>query len=160
MSSPFAMASKKTGKTAAGSAMKVATRSSLKRSDARSRAKATGKAEAGAAAFVKLLARHPLSRAPKLERPFSLVPMLGPKSQEDLRALGFSALSPALAAQDPEEMYRRMVSLKPPQCRCVCYVFRCAVYHARASDDALEINGGWPSFSDAKLASRYAASQA
>ncbi|WP_126380734.1 helix-hairpin-helix domain-containing protein [Desulfovibrio ferrophilus] len=58
------------------------------------------------------------------------IPGVGPSLSEDLYRLGFTSVS-ALADQDPQAMYDRLMELEGCHVdRCVLYVFRCAVYFA------------------------------
>jgi len=58
------------------------------------------------------------------------IPGIGAKMEEDLRLLGYRSAE-QLAAEDPEQMYRRLMQLRGQHIdRCVLYVFRCAVYFA------------------------------
>ena len=61
--------------------------------------------------------------------PLQTIPGVGPRTAEDLRALGIRRVSD-LRDRDPERLYARLVRLNGPQDRCVLYVFRCAVYYA------------------------------
>lgn len=123
-------------------------------------ARAQKEASEGAAAFAALLQKHALSAAPKEATPLSSMPTFGPRSVKMLQDLGFKALSPKLAAQDPEKLYARLLKKggydKKPlgpggPCRCVLGSLRCAVYYARVPPEMREIHGGWPDFMDKRV---------
>ncbi len=62
-----------------------------------------------------------------------VIPGVGPRTAEDLWALGFRAVD-ELRGVDPEELYQRLQVLAGgPVDRCMLYVFRCAVYFAENS---------------------------
>lgn len=58
------------------------------------------------------------------------IPGVGPKTEEDLFALGFTTIA-SLKGQDPEKIYMRDCQRRGYQIdRCQLYVYRCAVYFA------------------------------
>lgn len=58
------------------------------------------------------------------------IPGVGQKTEEDLRALGYTTIE-SLKGQDPQEMYERDCMRKGCAIdRCQLYVYRCAVYFA------------------------------
>lgn len=75
--------------------------------------------------------------------PLEAIPGVGPSLSSDLRDLGFQRVS-ELRAQDPEELYDRLCSLRGSRIDpCVLYVFRCAVYFARFSEHDPELLKWW-----------------
>ncbi len=70
-------------------------------------------------------------------------PGIGPSIAADLEELGITSLA-ALAAQDPEELYRRLCRLRGERIDpCVLYVFRCGVYFASRQRHAPELLKWW-----------------
>jgi len=71
------------------------------------------------------------------------IPGVGPSLSRHLLDLGYSSV-PDLAGQDPEEMYRRLITQVGSHVdRCVLYVFRCAVYYASNSQHEPEKLKWW-----------------
>ena len=62
--------------------------------------------------------------------PLQRIPGVGPSLAQDLVDLGICSV-PALRRRNPERLYEQLCTLRGQhQCRCVLYVFRCAVYFA------------------------------
>lgn len=56
------------------------------------------------------------------------IPVVGPRTAADLRALGIERVED-LAGRDPEELYARLCALQGGHSdRCNLYVYRCAIY--------------------------------
>jgi len=74
---------------------------------------------------------------------FQSIPGIGKKLARDLFDLGYRSVN-ELRAEDPEEMYQRLMSLRGQHVdRCVLYVFRCAVYYANNSIHEPELLKWW-----------------
>jgi hypothetical protein len=75
--------------------------------------------------------------------PLQTIPSVGPSIAEDLRSLGYRAVSD-LKGQDPEAMYQALRELRgEPIDRCVLYTFRCAVYFASTTYPDPELLKWW-----------------
>ncbi len=67
----------------------------------------------------------------RAERPLEAIPGVGPRTAEDLAALGVTEVDDLVAA-DPEALYARLCAAEGGHAdRCNLYVYRCAVYFAR-----------------------------
>ena len=65
-----------------------------------------------------------------MKDPLQAIPGVGPRTAEDLRALGIHRVED-LIGQDPEEIYSRLCAREGGHSdRCNLYVYRCAVYFA------------------------------
>ncbi|MGE4297143.1 MAG: helix-hairpin-helix domain-containing protein [Desulfovibrionaceae bacterium] len=74
---------------------------------------------------------------------FMTIPGVGKAIAQDLWQLGFRSVA-ALAAADPESMYRDLETLAGTHVdRCMLYVFRCAVYYASHADHDPELLKWW-----------------
>jgi hypothetical protein len=63
---------------------------------------------------------------------FRRIPGVGPRTAEDLWALGLRSFE-ELKGRNPEELYSRLCVLAGGKVdRCMLYVLRCAVYYATA----------------------------
>lgn len=83
-----------------------------------------------------------MPRAP-VKDPLTALPGVGPKLAAKLRLLGYKKPQ-ALADQDPEAMYARLMEhLGMHVDRCVLYVFRCAVYAAGNNNPDPELAKWW-----------------
>ncbi|MCH9634727.1 MAG: hypothetical protein S4CHLAM7_14860 [Chlamydiae bacterium] len=61
---------------------------------------------------------------------FQRIPGVGKSIAQDFYDLGFTSVS-ELASQDANELYCRLNTVKGVKtCRCMLYVFRCAIYFA------------------------------
>ena len=79
----------------------------------------------------------------KNQDPLQVIPGVGPSLAQDLRELGYEAVSD-LTGQDPEEMYLRLNQRRGErQDPCVLYVFRCAVYFASTPSPDPELLKWW-----------------
>jgi Pathogenicity locus len=75
------------------------------------------------------------------------IPGVGPRTAEDLSALGVTSVQHLVGA-DPEALYARLCALQGGHSdRCNLYVYRCAVYYARGGRDAELLK--WWSWKDA-----------
>lgn len=81
-----------------------------------------------------------MARDPLLE-----IPGVGPRTAEDLHALGIHVVAD-LVGSDPEALYARLGALKGPSDRCNLYVYRCAVYYAEGGRDGERLK--WWSWKD------------
>lgn len=71
------------------------------------------------------------------------IPGVGPSLAKDLHELGVHTVR-ALAKRDPEELFAQLEHRRSAkQDPCVLYVFRCAVYFARAKDPDPELLRWW-----------------
>ena len=62
--------------------------------------------------------------------PLTEIPGVGKTIAGDLNLLGYNEVQD-LKNEDPELMYEKLKSIQGPGvCRCMLYVFRCAVYYA------------------------------
>lgn len=79
--------------------------------------------------------------------PLQSIPGVGPRTAEDLEALGIRRVED-LAGADPEALYARLCAAHGGHSdRCNLYVYRCAVYFARGGRDAELLK--WWSWKDA-----------
>lgn len=79
--------------------------------------------------------------------PLQSIPGVGPRTAEDLRALGIQGVDD-LVGQDPERLFARLCAVQGGRAdRCNLYVYRCAVYFAEGgrASELLE----WWSWKDA-----------
>lgn len=71
------------------------------------------------------------------------IPGVGPRTQEDLEALGISRIRD-LEGRDPLELYETLRDMNGTYLdRCVLYVFRCAVYYAETDDPDPDLLAWW-----------------
>ena len=64
------------------------------------------------------------------KNPLTEIPGVGKTIAEDLNLLVYTKVQD-LKDQDPELMYQKLKVIQGPAvCRCMLYVFRCAVYYA------------------------------
>lgn len=72
-----------------------------------------------------------LSEKSKAIKEFKKIPGVGDSIANDLWLLGFSKVS-ELQNQDPENLYEKLQEMANQKiCRCMLYVFRCAVYFSK-----------------------------
>lgn len=74
---------------------------------------------------------------------FMQIPGVGKRVALDLYELGFNSVKD-LENQDPEKMYNDLETLQGQKvCRCMLYVFRCAVYYATEKKPKAELLKWW-----------------
>jgi hypothetical protein len=84
---------------------------------------------------------------------FRRIPGVGPRTAEDLWALGLRSVED-FRGRDPEELYARLCALAGGKVdRCMLYVLRCAVYYATAGAHEPERLKWW-NWHDDKIANR------
>lgn len=71
------------------------------------------------------------------------IPGVGQSIAQDLVTLGYFSITD-LQGQNPEKMYRDLENLMQAKiCRCMLYVFRCAVYYASTQEHDPELLKWW-----------------
>jgi len=79
--------------------------------------------------------------------PLESIPGVGPRTADDLAALGVATMEHLVGA-DPEALYTRLCAAQGGHAdRCNLYVYRCAVYFARGGRDRELLK--WWSWKDA-----------
>ena len=74
---------------------------------------------------------------------FTQIPGVGKSIAQDLLDLGFTSTE-QLKGQDAEILYRKLEDLAQKKiCRCMLYVFRCAIYYATEEDPEEEKLNWW-----------------
>ena len=71
------------------------------------------------------------------------IPSVGPKTEKDLIAMGYTTME-SLKGADPEELYRRECAMKGVMVdRCQLYVYRCVVYYCNTENPEIEKCKWW-----------------
>jgi hypothetical protein len=83
-----------------------------------------------------------------LRDPLQEIPGVGPRTAQDLRALGIERVED-LVGRDPDELYARLEAYQGPSDRCNLYVYRCAIYYAEGGREPRLLD--WWAWKDAQV---------